>query len=378
LNTENIDPFKIGFDAKRLFLNKSGLGNYSRWLINGLANQFPENEYHLYTTNTSEFQKDFSGDNIHTHLPPNLFKTFWRSKGVKRDLLHDKIKVYHGLSNELPYGIEKIGIKSIVTIHDLIFKVFPDYYNSIDRAIYDIKFRNACERADKIVAISNHTKECIINYYNIHPDKIEVIYLDASEKFNFPSTFLKIEQVKEKFGIQKPFFLNVGAIGGRKNQLRLVKAFASIANKIEQNLLLIGKPGKDLEEINLIISKYKLADRIYHFSEVNDEDLFNIYQASYATVYPSIYEGFGIPLIESYRSGKPILTSMGSSLEEIAGKSGLICNPIDCDDISKKLLELTDSITYKKLFDNIPNSLFHFKSELLIKKYMNLYNEIKS
>ncbi len=368
--TSNI---KIGFDAKRLFLNQSGLGNYSRWLVHGLINQFPENQYHLYTTNISNVQKDFVGENIHTHLPPNLFKGFWRSKGIKKDLLKDKIQVYHGLSNELPIGIETSAIRTIVTIHDLIFKVHPEYYNPIDRAIYDRKFRSACERADKIVAISNHTKECIIKYYKIDADKIEVIYLDSSERFHSPADSKMIEAVKRKYDLIKPFFLNVGAIGGRKNQLRLVEAFASISNQVEYDLVLVGRAGKDSEAIKNILIKNNLLDRVKHLNSVNDEELFHLYHASYATVYPSLYEGFGIPIIESYRCGKPVLTSKGSSLEEVAGQSGLLFDPENSEDIASMLLKLTDENTYQHLKKSISKELERFNPQILIERYSDVY-----
>lgn len=374
LNKEN-KILNIGFDAKRLFLNKSGLGNYSRWLVNGLIKLFPENQYHLYTTNISNVQKDFTAENVHTHLPPNLFKSFWRSKGIKKDLLTDKIDVYHGLSNELPIGIETTGIKTVVTIHDLIFKIHPEYYNAIDRAIYDRKFRSACERSDKIVAISEHTKASIIDFYKIPAEKITVIYLDSSERFHTIPNPQKVEEVKQNYGLINPFFLNVGAIGGRKNQLCLVEAFAKVASQIEHDLILVGRAGKDLEAINSIIKKYGLFNRVKHLVSVADEDLFHLYHASYATVYPSLYEGFGIPIIESYRSGKPVLTSKGSSLEEVAGKAGLFCNPNDISEMASQLLKLTEQATYQHLQKAIPEELIRFDPQKSIKKYMNLYTE---
>ena len=364
----------IGFDAKRLFLNKSGLGNYSRWLVSGLERQFPENEYHLYTTNASDVQKDFSGENIKTHLPPNLFKGFWRSKGIKKDLLKDGIQVYHGLSNELPIGIEATGIKTVVTIHDLIFKIHPEYYNPMDRVIYDRKFKSACERADKIVAISEHTKRSIVDFYGVPAEKINVIYLDSSEQFYKPANVEKIEEVKQKYGLTKPFFLNVGAIGGRKNQLKLVEAFIEIAGKIEHDLLLVGKSGKDSEAIDGFINKFKLNTRIKHLEFVNDQDLFHLYHASYATVYPSLYEGFGIPIIESFRSGKPVLTSKGSSLEEVAGGGGLLCDPKNVSDLASKLLQLTELKTYQHLQGHILEALKPFNPKESISRYMDLYS----
>ncbi len=373
MNKDYNTPLNIAFDAKRLFLNKSGLGNYSRWLVSGLIKQFPENQYHLYTTNVSEVQKDFIGENIHTHLPHNLFKGFWRTKGIKKDLLKDKIDVYHGLSNELPIGIEKTGIKTVVTIHDLIFKIHPEYYNPIDRIIYDRKFKSACERADKIVAVSQHTKEKISEFYKIKPEKINVIYLDSSERFHLASDYQKVEAVKQKYSLTKPFFLNIGAIGRRKNQIRLVEAFTKVAAKIDFNLVLVGKPERNSDALTQLINKNNLKERIKHLTSVNDDDLLNIYHASYATVFPSLYEGFGIPIIESYRCGKPVITSKGSSLEEIAGKGGLLCDPINAEDIAIQLYKLTDTSTYQHLQKAISEELLRFNPQKSIARYMDLY-----
>jgi len=370
----------IGFDAKRFFLNRSGLGNYSRWLLNGLFHQYPQNSYHLYTPQTS---KDVSVSNlaitnpeVETHLPPNLFKNFWRTKGIKKDLLKHSVELFHGLSNEIPYGIEKTNIKSVVTIHDLIFKIYPEYYNTIDRKIYDIKFKSACERADKIIAISEHTRQLIIDSYNIPMNKTEVIYMDTLPIFHQIPNSNKLKEIQNKYLLRNPFFLNVGSGGGRKNQVRLCLAYAEIANKIEHDLLIIGKKGNDFEEIEKIINSHNLKRRIRWFENVSDEDLYYIYNLSYASLYPSLYEGFGIPIIESYRSGKPVLTSLGSSLEEVAGNAGLKCNPLDVDDISAQILVLAQLETYNFLTSNIKNELSRFDSYKLVEEYQKVYKDL--
>jgi hypothetical protein len=153
----------IAFDAKRAFSNSTGLGNYSRTLISSLSEFFPEHEYFLCTPKLS---KRFNVDTLNhvyavtpQHFPSSAFTAAWRSSWVKKDLQQLKIDLYHGLSNEIPIGIEKTGIKSVVTIHDLIFERFPDQYNRIDVQIYRKKYRYACKHADKIIAISEQTKK---------------------------------------------------------------------------------------------------------------------------------------------------------------------------------------------------------------------------
>ena len=370
----------IGFDAKRFFLNRSGLGNYSRWLVNGLLKRYPQESYHLYTpqvNNTEQINElNNLNSNVKIHFPSNLFKTFWRTKGIKKDLLRHSIGVYHGLSNEIPYGIEKTSIKSIVTIHDLIFKIHPEFYNPIDRKIYDTKFKSACERADKIVAISEHTRQLIVDLYQIPTEKTEVIYMDTLPVFHQTAEANDLLMIKAKYGINRPFFLNVGSGGGRKNHPRLCKAYAEVSGKIEQDLVIVGKKGNDYEQISKIIKDHKLQDRIHWFEHVSDFELYHLYNLSYATLYPSLYEGFGIPIIESFRCGKPVLTSYGSSLEEVAGNAGLKCDPLSTEDMATNIALLTEKSTYESLTSLIPLELQRFDNQNLIDKYYKVYNEL--
>ena len=177
---------RIGYDAKRLFNNFTGLGNYSRTLLANLAEYYPDNAYFLYSPKIAK------NDETHFFLNSALFNVqlpkrgpgaYWRSVGIKRDLLKHKIQLFHGLSHEIPLGLEKANIRSIVTIHDLIFERFPEHYPFIDRKIYSLKFRYACRHADHIVAISENTKQDIIEFYDIPPEKISVIYQSCHERY---------------------------------------------------------------------------------------------------------------------------------------------------------------------------------------------------
>lgn len=366
----------LGFDAKRLFLNPSGLGNYSRWLLRGLLSEFPGNQYHLYTTRTAEINPPLAGEHLKIHLPPNLFKTFWRTKGIKKNLIQDQIEVYHGLSNEIPLGIEKTGIKTVVTIHDLIFKLFPEYYSNVDRAIYDKKFRSACERSSKIIAVSKQTAASIQKDYQIHPEKIEVIYMDASDIFRTVPSAEMVSLTLQKFNIKSPYFICVGAIGGRKNQFRLIEAFGKIASDIPQDLVLVGKAGKQKDLLNETLNRSGLANRILHLENVNDHELLHLYHGSQALAFPSVYEGFGIPIVESYRCGKPVLTSRGSSLEEISGKAALLCDPWDTYSIAEQMLNISDHAVRENLIRNIPSEIKKFDNKSLIQQYVRIYESL--
>jgi glycosyltransferase involved in cell wall biosynthesis len=180
----------IAFDAKRAFLNYSGLGNYARTLVKSLHEYYPENKYTLFTPRKSdnEFQQYISSQsNISIEEPLSFIdkklRSRWRSYGIT-ELLNDKhINVYHGLSNELPFNISNFKGKKIVTIHDLIFLRYPKLYPFIDAQIYNKKFRHACDIADVIIAISEETKRDIEKYYFIPSEKIKVIYQSCDNLF---------------------------------------------------------------------------------------------------------------------------------------------------------------------------------------------------
>ena len=164
----------IGFDGKRAVQNNTGLGNYSRLLVEVLATRFPEHLYALYAPKlrpNPRLKPLMELDNVELHTPDTAsgrtFGALWRSRGITSALKEDKVSLYHGLSGELPMNIAGSGIPSVVTIHDLIFRRFPECYSAVDRRIYDYKFRHAAERADRIIAISECTRRAIMEFYNI-------------------------------------------------------------------------------------------------------------------------------------------------------------------------------------------------------------------
>src|SRR5690606_20870402 len=178
----------IGFDAKRVFHNKTGLGNYSRDVIRLLSTYYPSNRYFLYNPKDSS-NKLFSIEShqIIEKRPSSTFNKFfyntWRQIRVVKDLKKDKIDLFHGLSGEIPIGLIKNKIKSVVTIHDLIFIRFPHYFAFFDRNIYFRKFKYAADHANRIIAISEQTKQDIIQYLKIDKNKIKVVYQGCQDVF---------------------------------------------------------------------------------------------------------------------------------------------------------------------------------------------------
>ncbi|WP_316822372.1 glycosyltransferase family 1 protein [Pedobacter gandavensis] len=320
---------KIGFDGKRAANNLTGLGNYSRSLIEYLAEFFPQNQYFVYTPKVKEHAQIFRFlklKGIKIELPDRP-GWLWRTLGIKKQLLKDQIDLFHGLSHEIPMGIQHSGIPSVVTIHDLIFLRFPKYYGRIDRFIYELKFRYACKHADKIVAISECTKRDLIHFFKTDPDKIEVVYQSCDDSFKSTTDQKKRESVRAKHHLPEKFILNVGTIETRKNLMMLIRALPEIDQ--EYQLVVVGKKTAYTKLVNKEIDLLGLRSRVKFLQNVPFDDLPSIYQMASAFVYPSLYEGFGIPIIEALYSGIPVIAATGSCLEEAGGENSLYVSPFD-------------------------------------------------
>jgi len=328
---------KIGFDGKRAANNLTGLGNYSRSLIEQLAGYFPENTYFVYTPkikSSGQIGAFFKLPGIHLCLPPSgtLLKALWRSIGIGRQLIKDNIDIYHGLSNEIPLQIP-VGTKKVVTIHDLIYLRFPQHYRWTDRLIYNIKSKYACRHADLIIAISERTKEDIIHYYQTPADKIKVLYQSCDDSFK---TLLPTDQrnaILSKYSLTTPsgepvkYILNVGTIEARKNLLLIIRALPKIDTGYK--LVVVGKKQAYAVQVAEEISELQLQDRIIFLENIPFTDLPAIYQGAALFIYPSFYEGFGIPVIEAMYSGIPVIAATGSCLEEAGGPDSIYISPDD-------------------------------------------------
>lgn len=359
---------KIGFDAKRAFHNNTGLGNYSRFVIEVLLKYFPQNEYLAYSPKLSD--RDIG---IKAITPKK--KLLWRSWLIKNDLQRDNIQIYHGLSNELPFGKMPSGIKTVVTIHDLIFERYPKLYPFFDTLIYKIKFRRACQNADAVVAVSQQTKRDIVDFYGINPAKIHVIYQDCDVAFQEKSSTEHLENVREKYQIKKKYILSVGTIIERKNQAILVAAFHQL-NLNNYELILVGGHSKYQDQIENYIKENNIQ-QVKILNKVSFQDLPAIYQGSELFVYPSFFEGFGIPIVEAIHSGVPVVAATGSCLEEAGGEGALYVNPLDINDLSDKILQiLANKALKKQLVEAGQKHVRQFSAERVAKQLNELYQNL--
>ncbi len=346
-----------------------------------MAGYYPDNNYYLYTPKAKansrlNFLKDHS--NIHIVTPcSNLFTSLWRSKGIVADLKRDGIQLFHGLSHELPLGIKQSGVKSVVTVHDLIFTRFPQQFGRINHWIYASKIKYACRVADKIIAVSQKTKEDIIELLGIVPEKIEVVYQGCDPAFSIVQTDEQKLAVKQKYNLPDEFILSVGTIEERKNLLLTVKALLSVNDSTP--LVVVGKSTPYINKVKAFIANNKLSDRVIFLHDVAFHDLPAIYQQTKVFVYVSRYEGFGIPLLEAINCGTPAIAATGSCLEEAGGPNSLYVDPDDAAGLAANINKVLKDEPLRQLMAE-KGRLYaaNFAEDKLSLQLMQLYNHTLS
>jgi glycosyltransferase involved in cell wall biosynthesis len=369
---------KIGFDAKRAFHNQTGLGNYSRTLISGFFNQFPENEYVLFNTpkplDLPYFNRNLqeSGASFRQWTGSNFSRFFGWGSVAKRE----KLDIYHGLSNEIPFDLKKGKVKSVVTVHDLIFKRFPEGYKPIDRWIYDQKCKFLARHADLILATSQQTADDLQAFYPTSQGRVEVVYQDCDINFHYRRRPEAIARVLYKYDlVERPYILCVSKLEKRKNHKTLLEAFRKVMHEIPEDLVLVGGRGDTADEV--LPQMDDMQGRLRWLGRVETDDLVNLYDGSAFTVYPSVFEGFGIPLLESMRRGKAIVSSEGSCCGEIAGSAALYADPNSADELASCLLSLSsNSEMRKKLEVSCEMETKRFNPDKLVAQVMEKYRNL--
>ena len=369
---------RLGFDAKRFFNNYTGLGNYSRDILENLSSVFPENEYYLYSSKIPKAKgvaEYIDLKKFHIVQPKTVFKALWRSFGIKNNLIEDKIQLYHGLSFEIPFGIKKTKIKTVASIHDLIFLKYPELYPLIDRTIYNIKCRYAAHNSDMITTISEASKVDIVKYYHIDPDKIKVVYPSCAENFRISKSYEDLAALISKYKLPSSYILYVGSVIRRKNLLHIVESYKFLTSDLKIPLVIIGKADNAYKQ-NIIefIRQNRLEKYLIWLENVSNNDLPGIYQKADLFIYPSLYEGFGIPVLEALFSKIPVITSNTSSLPEAGGQYSYYIDPESPEEIAFGISKiLNDKNMADKMVVKGYEYAMNFTGEAIAKKMMEVY-----
>lgn len=315
---------KIGYDAKRYYHNRTGLGNYSRTLINDVKSLCPDIDAALYDS-------------------PALERTF----RLGRKAAADGCRLFHGLSNELPRDIVKAGIPSIVTIHDVAWRTFPDMYSVFDRKIYDIKYGWSARNATRVVCISESTKRDVMRFYDVPEERITVIYQPVQRLFYTPITAEEAEKTCDRvlpYTRGRDIILTVGSINSRKNLLGMVRALEGLAPKERPLFVVVGNGRGYRDKVEQYIDAHGLRSCIRIESNIHDaQTLQALYKRAKCLMYPSFYEGFGLPVVEASLQKCPVITSNVSSLPEAAGPASIQVDPTAVSQMTNALRRLLSS-----------------------------------
>lgn len=363
---------KIAYDAKRFFQNSSGLGNYSRDLVRMLSQYYPENQYLLLNKKKTE-----KGQNILEREEVKFIKTskgkFARQLKMGIDAQNADADIFHGLSGEIPLKWNHKTIKKIVTIHDLIFMRYPEFYSFFDRKIHFWKFKKAAHSADLVIAISEQTKQDVMHYLGVSEDKIKVVYQGCHNAFKEFISEERKKKITEKYHLPKHFILNVGTIEDRKNLLNVVKALRN------ENIPIVAV-GRKTNYYKKIISEIKSYNQEVIFLEnIPMEELAVFYRLADIFIYPSLFEGFGIPVIEALYSETPVITSNVSCLPEAGGAYSMYVNPESIEDIKAKILFLwNNEAERKRRAEKGLEYVQKFNDEKIARQIMAIYRKILS
>lgn len=384
----------IGFDAKRAAQNRTGLGNYSRFVIRILSEKFAGNQYHLYTPKPHRMpylQEIPTLKHLFLHFPPqgiwSRLRSLWRVWGITKDIQKDGIHIFHGLSNELPLNIgtpeqRKMkaggkGCKYIVTVHDLIFIHTPQYYHWIDRQIYNFKFRRACLCADRVIAVSEYTKQEIMHYYHTPESKIDVVYQGCDPVFSQKIEEGKLQEVKARYQLPDKFVLYVGSIEERKNLMLVAKAMAKLNRRAAIHVVAVGRRTAYVDKIQDFLKAQGIEHLFHFYHQVPYADLPSFYKWASTFAYPSRIEGFGIPLLEAISSGVPAIGCTGSCLEEAGGPNSIYVNPDDAQGMADAILRTcTDEDLRQHMISEGKKYALNFSDEKLSHDLMKVYENL--
>ncbi|MBI2595366.1 glycosyltransferase family 4 protein [Candidatus Daviesbacteria bacterium] len=336
----------IGFDASRAFTKeKTGTENYSYQLLLYLAKIDHKNQYILYL-------RPNNATIVATNVFPENFQfkiinwpRFWTQGGLALQTFTDNLDVLFVPSHTLPL-FRKPGLKTVMTVHDLGAEYLPSMHQLKQKLYLDFITRFQLKSATKLIAVSKATEADLVKKINIPANNIEVIYEGIDNQLFRPLKGEILVDSLNKFDLkQGEYFLFVGTVQPRKNLCRLIEAFGksdllSHSEFSDIKLVFVGSKGWLSDEIYALPKKLGIEDRVKFLGHVDNADLPALYCGAAALVYPSLFEGFGLPILEAFACGCPVLTSNISSMPEVAGDAALLVNPVSVEEITDGMIEL--------------------------------------
>lgn len=334
---------RIGINALPLSRVQAGAARVIRCVIEELREIDSENCYYLYSDR--HFELPWEGDRWRKRISsplPLLPGTLWLQTIGRRMILRDRLDVFWGTFNMLPLGLPS-GVAKVVTIHDLIWPLFPGIVDPVTRCMLWLFVKRSARQADRIISDSQSTARDLERVFAVPEARIEVINLGVSPAYKPQDPRASAELVANKYGVSKDYLLTVGTVVPHKNLITLVEAMKILRERGELSfqLLAVGAKGrKDSKLLEAVRSSGLTGEDIRFLGFVPEEDLPVLYSGSCALVFPSLYEGFGLPLVEAMACGVPVVASNTSSIPEVVGDAALLVPPTQPEAFAEAILRV--------------------------------------
>jgi len=330
---------KIAIDIRTAGGEKAGKGWYTFHIVQNLLQLDSENEYILYAKEGIAGFQQFKNAKVKLIQGRGLF---WHKK-IIRDVKREEVDVFFAPSSYITPALLPYSIKTIVTVHDLVAFLFPNRHNKKAVILEKLFLKRALKKADQVITVSNNTKKDIFKKFKYEKDKMDTVYCSASDDFK-PIEKSSLSPFVAKTNLPQNFFLAVGTLEPRKNYPGLIKAFAKFGEKFPNyHLIIVGKEGWEFRPIYEEIRENHLSKKVHILGYLSGKSLIGLYNLAKALIFPSLYEGFGIPPLEAMKCGCPVIASYSSSIPEVVGDSALLINPEKPMEIASAMLKLASS-----------------------------------
>jgi len=330
---------RVAIDTRKI--HDFGIGTYIRNLLRQLARIDRDTEYVLLCREADLGVAAQLGPNFRSVREPSPNYSLREQIHVPWVLRRERPDVYHAPHYVLPVGVR---CRSVVTIHDCIHLMFPQYLpNRAAYAYARASMWTAAHRSDRILTVSEASKRDILHLFNVRPEKIVVVYNAIDEHFRTEPSEEHVARVRERYQLDHKFVLYVGNIKPHKNLVRLIEAFSQLRRDHDDlKLLIIGDEISKLPALRRAVHSHKLHKHVRFLGYLKDDTLSVLYRLASVFVFPSLYEGFGLPPLEAMASGTPVVTSNISSLPEVTGDAAVLVDPYDVDSIVDGMRRVLD------------------------------------
>ena len=360
----------IGIDASKLLSNnKTGVEIATSELIKAVLKQDTDNTYWLYTPQPLKTNGLIDGERIKNIVVPG--KRCWTLWALSKELKKNPPDIFWSPSNFLPYNLPE---KSVATIHDLAFHLYPKSYSLKARWLSMFALKRAIKSATKLVAVSRQTKKDLKNHFNIPGENIEVIY--HALRTDLKEHSFDFEKIYSQLG---KYFIYVGRLELRKNLLNILIAFSVFSSQIDQSVKLVlgGSKGYGFNRIQKLIKKLNLKDKVIIQGYIPNDHLPALYKKSLGLIFASRYEGFGLNILEGFAARVPVMTSNFGAMSEIAGNAALLVDPFDVNSIARGFNQLYSNKDLRQsLVDKGSVRLREFNWEKSAKKLIDLWQNL--